>query len=61
MKYYELELGYIIKKIKECNKRKLRSKNILKTMKIEREVQALETIYFIVKSEQEHLEKTFKR
>lgn len=61
MKYYEWELDYIIKKIKECDKRKLRAKSDFKIMQIEREMQALETIYFIVKGEQEHLEKTFKR
>lgn len=29
--------------------------------RLQRIMQALETIYFIVKGEQEHLEKTFKR
>lgn len=60
MNYYEWELSYIDKKIKECDKRKARAKDTFKILYIEREKQALETIYFIVKNESDHLNNAFK-
>ena len=63
MRYYEWELNYLDKKIKDAKKKVDKAKesfNSYRIMLAQRELEALRTIRHIVAFEAFHLEETFK-
>jgi len=64
MKYYEWELHYLNKKIKQCQTRIDKAKesgNSYRIIMAEREMEALNIIYNIVKDESDHLKRSLAR